>query len=258
MSVTVMPAKPTKRLDLKRLFSFFIHPRKIFEQMAAEGRPAWLLPMLFLSLAVLLSVALTGLMKGRAMALGEVTYPPDWQYWSTEMQNNYMQGIQATQGHAFRYYIPAITGLAGLWLGWVIMSALLHLLSTLLGGRGTQSATLNVVAWASLPYGVRDLLRVIYMAIEKHVVASPGLSGFMTSTQGAAGFLANLLKHADLFLVWYVLLLVIGVAVFDSLTRGKAWLTVGVVVLVSLLAQAGISTLLSGMGGTVISQPFFF
>ena len=253
-----LQSQKTKQLDLKRLFSFVLHPRQVFEQIAGEGRPAWLLPMLLLSLALLLRVALTGLMQGRALALGEVTYPPDWQYWSPDMQNNYMQGIQATQGHAFRYYIPALTGLAGLWLGWPIMSGLLHLLSTLLGGRGSQSATLNVVAWSSLPYALRDVLRVIYMAIAKHTVASPGLSGFISSTQGAAGFAANLLKHADLFLVWYVLLLVIGMALFDSLSRSKAWVTVLVVVLVSLLAQAGMSTLLAGMSGSVISQPFFF
>jgi hypothetical protein len=258
MSETALPSKQTKRLDLKRLFSFIIQPRKVFEQIAGEGRPAWLLPMLLLSLALLFRVALNGLMQGRAMALGEVTYPPDWQYWSTDMQNNYMQGIQATQGHAFRYYIPALTGLAGLWLGWPIMSGLLHLLSTLLGGRGSQASTLNVVAWSSLPYAVRDLLRVVYMAIVKHTVASPGLSGFISSTQGAAGFLANFLKHADLFLLWYVILLVIGISIFDSLSRSKAWLTVLVVVLVSLLAQAGMSTLFSSMSGTVISQPFFF
>jgi len=258
MSETALPSIPTKRFDLKRLFSFILHPRQIFEQMAAEGRPAWLLPMLLLSLALLLSVVVTGFMKGRAMALGEVTYPPDWQYWSPDMQNNYMQGIQATQGHAFRYYIPAITGLAGLWLGWPILSGLLHLLSTLLGGRGSQASALNVVAWSSLPYALRDVLRAIYMLIVKHTVTSPGLSGFITSTQGAAGFLANLLKHVDLFLIWYVLLLVLGMAIFDSLTRSKAWVTVLVVILVSLLAQAGMSTLLSGMGGSVISQPFFF
>lgn len=258
MSETALPARPTKRLDLKRLFSFIIHPRRVFEQMASEARPAWLLPMLLLSLAVLLNVVVTGFMKGRAMALGEVTYPPDWQYWSPTMQNNYMQGIQATQGHAFRYYIPALTGLAGLWLGWPILSGLLHLLSTLLGGRGTQASTLNVVAWSSLPFALRDGLRAIYMLIVKHALVSPGLSGFISSTQGAAGFASNLLKHVDLFLVWYVLLLVIGMTIFDSLTKTKAWVTVLVVILVSLLAQAGISTLLAGMSGSVISQPFFF
>jgi hypothetical protein len=258
MSEAAPPTLQVKRFDLKRLFSFLIHPRQVFEQMSSEGRPAWLMPMLLLSLGVLLRVLLNGFLQARAASVGEVTLPPDWEWWSASMQNNYMQGIQATQGPAFLYIIPAVMGLAGLWLGWPILSGLLHLFSTLLGGRGSQAGGLNVVAWSSLPFALRDLLRVIYMLIVKHTVVSPGLSGFISNNQGAALFLANLLKHADLFLVWYVLLLVTGMAIFDSLPKPKTWLTVLVVVLVSILAQAGMATLLSGLSGTAISRPFYF
>ncbi|OGN75736.1 MAG: hypothetical protein A2X25_02930 [Chloroflexi bacterium GWB2_49_20] len=258
MSEAALPSQKVKRLDIKRLFSFLLHPRQVFEQMSAEGRPAWLLPMLLLSLGLLLRVILTGFLRARAAAMGELTLPPDWEWWSPDMQNNYMQGIQATQGPAFLYIIPAVTGLAGLWLGWPILSGLLHLFSTLLGGRGSQASTLNVVAWSSLPFAIRDLLKVVYMLFVKHEIISPGLSGFVTSTQGAAGFLGNLLKHADLFLVWHILLLVIGLYLLDSLSKSKTWLAVLVVLLVSLLAQAGMSMLFSGLNGSVISQPFFF
>ena len=258
MSEAVIPASQPKVFDFKRLFTFLLRPRQVFEHMTAAGRPAWLLPMLLLSLGVLLRVAVTGFLRGHAMALGQLNLPADWQFWSTDMQDKYMQGIQATQGHAFRYYIPAVTGLTGLWLGWPIMSGLLHLLSTLLGGRGSQSATLNVVAWANLPFFLRDVLRVVYMAIAGHEIASSGLSGFIVNAQGASLFLANLLKQTDLFFLWHMLLLVAGMVIFDSLTRGKAWLTVGIVLLLSLLAQAGAATLLASMNGTIVSQPFLF
>lgn len=258
MSEAINPSQKVKLFNFKRLFAFVLHPRQVFEQISAEGRPAWLLPMLLLSLGVLMRVILTGFLNARAAAMGEVSLPPDWQWWSPDMQNNYMQGIQATQGPAFVYVIPAVTGLAGLWLGWPILSSLLHLFSTLLGGRGSQASTLNVVAWSSLPFAVRDLLRVIYMLIAKHAIVSPGLSGFVSSTTGAASFLGNLLKHADLFLIWHVLLLVAGLYLLDSLTKSKTWLAVLVIVLLSLLAQAGIGTLVSGLGGTVISRPFYF
>ncbi len=256
MSEVIIPSQKVKHFDFKRLFSFILHPRQVFEQISAEGRPAWLLPMLLLSLGLLLRVILTGFLSARAAAMGNVSLPPDWEWWSPDMQNNYMQGIQATQGPAFVYIIPAVTGLAGLWLGWPILSGLLHLFSTLLGGRGSQASTLNVVAWSSLPFAIRDLLRVVYMLIVKHGIVSPGLAGFATSTEGAVGFLANLLKHADLFLVWHVLLLVLGMHLMDSLSKSKAWLAVLVILLISLLAQAGMSTLLSGLGSSVISRPF--
>lgn len=258
MSEAIIASQKVKKFDFKRLFTFILHPRQVFEQIAAEGRPAWLLPMLLLSLGLLLRIFLTGFLNARAAAMGQVTLPPDWEWWSPDMQNNYMQGIQATQGPAFVYIIPAVTGLAGLWLGWPILSGLLHLFSTLLGGRGSQASTLNVVAWSSLPFAFSDLLRVVYMLMVKHAIVSPGLSGFVTSADGSVGFLANLLKHADLFLVWHTLLLVTGLYLMDSLTKTKTWLAVLVILLLSLLAQAGIGTLLSNLGGTVISRPFFF
>jgi hypothetical protein len=258
MSEPALAPPKVKLFDLKRLFFFLLHPRQAFEQMSTEGRPAWLTPMLLLSLGLLLRVVLTGFLRARAAAMGEVSLPPDWAWWSPDMQNNYMAGIQATQGPAFVYIIPAVTGLAGLWLGWPIMSGLLHLFSTLLGGRGSQAGSLNVVAWSSLPFAIRDLLKAVFMLAVKHEIVSPGLSGFISSGQGAVLFFANLLKQVDIFLIWYILLLAAGMFIFDSLSKSKAWVTVLVVVLVSLLAQAGMGSLFASLSGTAFTRPFYF
>ena len=106
--------------------------------------------------------------------------PVDWQYWSPEMQNNYTQAQQATQGPVFVYIIPAALGLAKIWLAWLIVGGLTHLSSTLFGGRGKMGSALNLVAWACLPFALRDLLRVIFMIIVHHPIVSPGLSGLVT------------------------------------------------------------------------------
>ena len=221
--------------------------------MAAEARATWLTPMLLLSITALLVVLVSGYLKTRAAMMGEVTMPPDWQWWTPEMQNNYMQAQQATQGKTFMYVIPLVGAWTSLWLGWVLMAGLLHLGSTLLGGRGSMQGALNTVAWASLPFAIRDILRVIYMLSAGHAIGSPGLSGFATS----AGFLPQLLARLDIFVLWYVILLIIGFAIADGLSRGKAILNVVLVMLLVLLAQAGLSTLMSGMGGQAVQRPFF-
>jgi hypothetical protein len=115
-----------------------------------------------------------------------------------------------------------------------------------------QSA-LNIVAWASLPFAVRDLLRIVYMLSAGHALNSPGLSGFSTN----AGFVSHLLIRADIFLIWNVILLVIGFAVADGLSRGKAVTGVLVVVVLVLFAQAGLGALSSGFGGLAVQRPFF-
>ena len=245
--------QPSRRFDFPRLLPVLTRPRRVFAEMASEARGTWLTPMLVLTVTALLVVLVSGFLKTRAAMLGEVAMPPDWQYWTPEMQNNYMQAQQATQGKTFMYIIPLVGAWTGLWLGWVLVAGLLHLGSTLLGGRGTMQGALNVVAWASLPFAIRDLLKVIYMFAAGHAIGSPGLSGFATS----AGFLPQLLSRVDLFVIWYIILLIIGIAVFDGLSRGKAVVDVLVVILLVLFAQAGLGTLVSNMGGQAVQRPFF-
>jgi hypothetical protein len=244
---------PARRFEFARLLPALIRPRATFNEMADESRASWLTPMLVLSITALLVVLVSGYLRTRAAMMGEVTMPPDWQWWTPEMQNNYMQAQQATQGKTFMYAIPLVGAWTGLWVGWVLMAGLLHLGSTLLGGRGSMQGALNTVAWASLPFAIRDVLRVIYMLSVGHAIGSPGLSGFANS----AGFIPQLLSRLDLFVLWYIILMIIGFAIMDGLSRGKAVLDVLVVMLLVLLAQAGVGTLVSSMGGQAIQRPFF-
>jgi hypothetical protein len=244
---------PARRFDLSRPLTFLIRPKKVYAEMASEARSAWSTPMIILSVTAILAVIVAGYLKTQAAMMGEVQLPPDWQYWTPDMQNDYMQAQQATQGPTFMYIIPMVGSLTGLWLGWLVLAGLLHLGSTLFGGRGTMQGALNIVAFASLPFALRDLLRVAYMLASSHTITSPGLSGFAANP----GLLAELLQYTDIFLIWSIVLLVIGFAVYDGLPLGKAFVNVFVVMLIVLLAQAGIGTLGSNLGGSAIQRPFF-
>ncbi len=245
--------RPPRRFDLPRALTTLFRPRQGFQEMASESRPTWQTPMLLLSIAAVLVVLVAGYMKSRAAMMGETQLPPDWQFWTPEMQNNYMQAQQATQGPVFLYVMPMLGALTGLWLGWLLLAALLHFGSTLLGGRGSMQSALNVVAWASLPFVVRDILRIIFMLSVGHAIVSHGLSGFASTP----GFLSQLLMRLDIFLAWQAVLLVIGFAIADGLPRGKAVMGVLVVVLLVLLAQAGLGALTASFSGLAVQRPFF-
>lgn len=251
--MTTPSPTPTRRFDLPRAFAVLFRPRAAFTEMASENRASWSTPMIILTITAALVVVVSGYFRTRAAMMGEITLPPDWQWWTPEMQNNYMQGQQAQQGPVFMYVMPLFSSLTGLWLGWLVLAGLLHLGSTLLGGRGTMQNALNVVAWGSLPFAIRDILRMVFMGIAGRTIASPGLAGFAPGP----GFLAQLLARTDLFLLWSILLLVIGFAIADTLTRGKSFANVLIVILLVLLAQAGLATLTSGIGNAAIQRPFF-
>lgn len=253
MTDITLDQRPPRRFDLPRAGATLLSPRKAFQEIASESRATWLTPMLILTITAILVVIVAGYLRSRAAMMGEIPLPPDWEFWTPEMQNNYMQAQQATQGPTFVYIIPMVGSVTGLWLGWLLLAALLHFGSTLLGGRGSMQSALNVVAWASLPFAVRDILRIIFMLAAGHAILSPGLSGF-TSTPG---LLSQLLTRLDIFLIWHVILLVIGFSLTDGLSRSKAVTGVLVVLLLVLFAQAGLGALASSFGGLAVQRPFF-
>ncbi len=251
MTELTIEQQPVRRFDFSRLLSVLRRPSAAFTELTSEARPSWLTPMLVLSLTTILVVVVSGYMQSKSAMTGEVPLPPDWQYWSPQMQNDYMQAQQAGQGTAFVYILPLVGALTALWLGWVFVAGLLHLGSTLLGGRGSMQSAMNIVAWASLPLGLRDVLRVIFMLAVGHAIASPGLSGFI----GNPGFLSEAVARVDLFWLWHVILLVIGLSIADGLPRSKAFFGVIAVLLLVLAAQAGVGSLLSGIGGQGSRSP---
>ena len=249
--MTELPSSP-RRFDLKQIPAFLIHPRQGLDRLAAEEKPAWLMPMLVLSIMLLLRTVVSGYIQVQAAAAGQTTLPTDWQWWTTDMQNNYLQAMQATQGSVFVYIIPAVTGLAKLWLGWLVVGGLLHLASTLFGGRGSMPSVLSLLAWSCLPLALRDLLRVAFMLIAHHPIVSPGLSGFVNVL-----FLSKVLASVDVFFVWFAILLAMGLRVTDTLAAGKAAAAVAIVLLLVLLVQGGLGTLSASLGGMMITRPFF-
>ncbi|HSL29169.1 MAG TPA: Yip1 family protein [Anaerolineales bacterium] len=253
MTDITLDPRPARRFDLARLRDLLIRPRDAFREMAAESRPTWLTPMLVLTITAILVVIVSGYLRTRAAMMGEIQLPQDWEFWSPEMQNNYMQAQQATQGPVFMYIMPMIGSLTGLWLGWLLLAALLHFGSTLLGGRGSMQTALNIVAWASLPFAIRDLLRVVFMLTAGRTISSPGLSGFLTTP----GFFTQFLTRIDIFLLWQMILLIIGFGIADNLSRRKSAAGVIVVILLVLLAQAGLGALTSSFGGLAVQRPFF-
>ncbi|MEJ5226037.1 MAG: Yip1 family protein [Anaerolineales bacterium] len=250
--------KPPSRFHFGFIPGVLFRPRRTFEQIHDVETATWPTPMLALTLTGLIYVAVRGWLQTRAAMMGEVPLPADWQWWTPEMQTQYMQAQAATQGPVFQYVIPALGMLAGLWIGWVVVGGLLHLAFTMLGGRGSTGSAMTLVAWAWLPVGVRDLLRVIYMLIVQRVIQSPGLAGFAPAGEGSGPlFLGALLGLLDLFVVWQVALMVIGARATEKLSPGKALAAVLAVVIVILLVQAGMGALVSSLGGLMITRPFF-
>lgn len=254
----IEPVKPNRRFRFDWLVGVAIHPRRTFEQIATQPRGVWLLPMLVLTLTTLGRVLVSGSIRQRLLLSAGPTLPPNFEFFSPEQQAQFMQAAQSTTGPVFMYVFPAIAALLGIWIGWLLVSGLLHLVVTLLGGRGETSYSINLVAWASVPFVVRDLVRIVAMLATGGLIESTGLSGFAPANpSGEATYLAALLSAVDIYLIWHLLLLIIGVRAGNGLASGKAiggvLFTIGLVVAL----QALLEFLLGRLGSLTIVRPFF-
>jgi len=247
------------RLHFDWLLGIVIRPRRTIEAVVSRSEGVWITPLLCLTLtAVLLSMAL-GNLRQQALSMGEISYPPGFEYYTPEQQAQFMQATQASSGPIFVYVIPIVGKISGVWFGWLIISSILHLLLTLLGGRGTTTATVNLVAWASIPFAVRDLIRLLYILVAKKQIVMSGLSGFISaSTSQGTLYLAALLALVDIYFIWNIILLIIGVDQATKLSRRK----VIAGVLITMFAFIGLQALgiflISLLSDLTVVRPFMF
>ncbi len=253
MTETTLTVPPiVRRFDFKRLLAFLFRPRQAIPRLAEEEKPLWLFPMLVITVFFLMRIIINGYFQARGLSMGQVTLPPDWQYWSPDMQNNYMQAQQVTQGPAFLYVIPATLGLVKFWLAWLIVGGLTHLASTLFGGRGKMASALNVVAWACLPFVLAGYFED---CLHPHC-QTPHCQPGTFRTWWRRLFLVNCWQAWTFSSCgsrscwsWEF-----GKRIICLL--GKAIAIVAIVLVLALLAQAGVGSLTSKLGGMTITRMF--
>lgn len=251
-------ARP-KRIEWNRLAQAVFRPRSALAWVVEQERSVWLTPLLFLSLTALLQVFAAGTIRREMAMTGEVALPPGFEYYAPAQQAQFYQAQAATTSATFVYLLPAAGALLAAWIGWLYTGGGLHLALTLVGSRSTSASTLNLAAWAGIPYAVRSLVRAAFIYLAHRLIASPGLGGFApTNGEGLAVVMAVLLGLVDFYLIWHVLMLVRGVRSLPGATASKAWLAVGLTVIVGLLLQAAPGYLAARLSGMTVIRPFLF
>jgi hypothetical protein len=251
-------AEPTRRWRWDWILPLFFRPRKTLTAAAEQDKGVWLLPLLLISLLVIFNVLASGPARLAELQMGSGEMPPDFEWWTPEQQQQYFDSLQQAQGPVNLYVFPIIGKLIGVWLAWFLTGSILHLVLTLSGSRSSNTSALNVVGWASLPFGLRALIQGLVVLISKTPINAAGLSGFISADGGGAAFLGPLLALVDIFLIWHFILLLVASRPLSKLPRARAWFSVLITLLIILALQAlpgFISNKLSGLSG---SSPYFF
>lgn len=252
------PIETPRKLYLDWIPGVLFTPRQFIPKIVSQARSVWMTPMLVLTLSALLLIWLSGPVRLTAAMSSAASLPADFQNMPPEMQAQYQQASQATQGPVFVYVFPALLAIGKVWFGWLLVGGILHLVLTLLGGRGNTGTSMNLVAWAALPFAIRDIVRSIAISSIHTLISNPGLSGFAPAGGKFFTFLSQLMGLIDIYVVWHVLLLVLGIRAANGLSRGKVWtgVLVTIVLVLGLEALLGFASTL--LGGLNIVRPFMF
>lgn len=231
----------------------FVKPRSTLARVNTQETSTWLAPMLILAVMVLLAVLVAAPIKRVNIQTG-ATIPDDFQWWSQDRQQQFLQAQQNLTSPTFMYLFPLLTGLAGYLLFWVLCSSLLYLSLTLAGSRTTNQKVSNLIAWAMLPFALRELVKVIVIIGSKALIEDTGLSYLIASdATGVMAWLRGILGQVDFYGLLFVVFLFLGSVQLSGLRTNKAVLatTVSLVLVLALVGiPSVISTALSGMGSS--------
>ncbi len=228
------------------------HPRRALASLVGgEGGKKWLWMALLATLAVVLPVIvaspITTRMTQESMMSAIKAQGGQEQSASPEMQQ---QVASFATNPVFTIVLPSLGAIFTMWMGWLAWTAVLHFGGTLMGGNSRFGQMWQVVVWAWLPYVVRGLIQTAYILLSGQVITNPGLSGLANPPKTVTEIMAVVrspgqlalqafLSRIDLYLVWNLILIALGVMVTAKLSGRKAALiTLGIWTLFTLLAIA--------------------
>jgi hypothetical protein len=163
--------------------------------------------------------------------------------------------------------ITIATGALGVWLGWLLHALLAYFGGVLIGGRATFGGVFKTIALAAMPLALRGVVQSIYLAVSGQPLGVPGLSGLVlpaattivSSSPAAAPaavsspgtqLLGALLGSIDVFQIWALIALALGLAALTKLKKGTAF----ALALITMLLLAALFAL-PGVIGAIASAP---
>ncbi|MBE7468840.1 MAG: hypothetical protein DPW09_02295 [Anaerolineae bacterium] len=222
-SQTISNNRPRSLWQL--FFGLIDRPAATFQVITAQsGWWMWAVPLLvlILSLAVLLVVQTPHtLVLARQQAESQLATMPEGQVEAARA------GMEMTMSLPFMLATGIGFGALALVAATLLQATFLYFTALVSGGESTFGTIFKMSVWGRLPMALGALVQAGFIAVAGRLIPYPGLSFPVSSgdlMQDARNPLFVLLSGIDLFWLWHLLLVVLGLAVAARLGRGKALL----------------------------------
>ena len=197
-----------------KIVSIFTSPREALESI--NQNPSWLIPFII------------GLVFFFIFQYATVDYQMDYQLAKIEARDLPAEQLEAAQSQMQgpAKYLGFIFGPIAMLVIWVVFAGCFLLMGNLMiGGKSNFKNMFAIVAWTSL-VGIISLILMAFLITSKgtmHGVALDLSLLLPTPAIGAEpGLLYLILSKIDLFVIWQVVLWIIGLSVTYNTTTQKA------------------------------------
>lgn len=240
----------------RALFGWIDQPKKTLRYVVKNPRwPVWLAPLLVVLVSLLIvTVVSAPSLSEMSREQGEQQIEAQMASMSGEQADQVRRSLDTFTSPLFLGVTAVALGTLGLVLTWLFRGAILFFIGYLFGTDNRFIQMVTLVMWSWLPFALRDLVQAAYVAVNGQLVLHRGLSFLVASSdqaQNGGNLLYGLLTQVDVFLVWHLFLVAIGLAVSTRATTMKA--TIGTVGYWLLTALVGLLPTLLGMmvGGSL-------
>lgn len=192
---SISDGKTNQRNSLfQALIALLYRPNQILSRIISNDIANWTFPMFILSLSVI------------TQSLVQI---------STLQQQNNIQDVSSA------VIIILIFNIAHIWIAWFWLSGVFRSFFILAGLR-TEFNPRFLISWSMTPFVLRNIVRIIYSLITQIPITSPGLSGLIQQSEGFIHiFISQVLSQVDIYLVWHIILIIIGLKHIRSISQSQ-------------------------------------
>lgn len=221
-----------------KIINLFFEPKKVFESLRIK--PTWLVPFIIVAILGIGSFYFTYplMMKQQVEKIRENEKIPD------EQKQTIIEKM-TEQDHPPLWQLPFAP--VGVIVVFAIVSAVLFFVfNVLLGGDSTFRRVFSVFCYSSL-IGIPSMVVKFPLTMMKQDLNVQTSLALLLSADNKDTFLYRVLSGFDIFTLWQVILISIGMGVLYSYTTKKAFTVVFVLWVLLILGMSGLSSLLGGM-----------
>lgn len=133
-------------------------------------------------------------------------------------------------------YISSFSAPLGQIINWLFIALVYWGLLFIFRNKTKYSKILSIVVISSVPILISNLANLFYTLFTGKMITNPGLSGLVASGNvfaDSSNLLYIILSRVDIFILWGLILLIIGIAISCKM---KVWKSISIVLIVYILS----------------------